>query len=97
MNCGDAEARARIVRLIGETLHIEVPGPDVDLITSGLIDSMGLVSLVVALEEEFGCEIPLDAFDLESFRSVDRMAGFVATVLRPTLRLADPLPKVVNG
>jgi len=84
------ELCSRIVRLIRTTLHFEVPGANTDLIASGLIDSMGLVSLVVELEQEFGCEIPLEAFDLECFRSVDRMASFMASALAPQALAAAP-------
>jgi acyl carrier protein len=75
------ELQKQISILIRKTLNFEVPGSATDLIESGLIDSMGLVSLVVELEQEFDCEIPLDAFDLECFRSVDRIADFMASAL----------------
>jgi acyl carrier protein len=76
-----ADVRTRIAGLIHATLHFDVPGPETDLIATGLFDSMALVSLIVELECEFGCEIPLEALDLECFRSIDRMARFMVSAL----------------
>lgn len=86
-----AELGSRITRLIRDTLHFDVPGADTDLMASGLIDSMGLVTLVVDLEQEFGCEIPLEAFDIECFRSVDRMASFMQSALAPRAPVPAPV------
>jgi acyl carrier protein len=72
------ELTERIGRLIRQTLSVEIPAPDTDLIESGLIDSLALVSLIAEIEGEFGFELPLDDFDVDNFRSVDRMAAFVA-------------------
>ena len=68
----------RIAALIHDTLTVEVPAHDTDLIESGALDSLGLVSLIGEIEREFGIELPLDDFDIDDFRSVERMAAFVA-------------------
>lgn len=67
-----------VTELIRETLQIEVPTADTDLIESGLLDSLALVSLITELEQEFGFQLPLDDFDIERFRTVERIAAFVA-------------------
>lgn len=69
--------RARIAGLLDERLALDVPSPDTDLLDEGLLDSLGLVELLVHLEEEFGVTIGLEELDLESFRSVTTIAGFV--------------------
>jgi D-alanine--poly(phosphoribitol) ligase subunit 2 len=71
----------RIAELIGRTLLIEVPSPDTDLIDSGLIDSLALVTLITEIEAEFGLQLPLDEFEIERFRSVDQIAAYVAAYL----------------
>jgi acyl carrier protein len=76
---GDDTLRDRISRLIRVALQIEVPAHDTDLIDSGLMDSLALVSLITELELDFGFQLPLDEFDLESFRSVERIAALVAS------------------
>ncbi len=42
----------RITRVIRETLGVEVPSHDTDLIDSGLLDSLGLVTLIVDVEQD---------------------------------------------
>lgn len=75
----DTHLTGRIQRLFSEALHMEAPAPGVDLIDSGLLDSLALVELLHGLEQEFAFEIPFDGLDIESFRSVERIAGFVDT------------------
>lgn len=69
---------ARISSLIGDALNVEVGAPDVDLIDTGLLDSLALVTLITEIEREFAYELPLDDFDVERFRSVERIADFLA-------------------
>jgi len=68
----------RIASIIREALAVEVPSPTTDLIATGLLDSLALVSLIVEIESELGVELPLDDFDPDSFRTVETMASFVA-------------------
>jgi D-alanine--poly(phosphoribitol) ligase subunit 2 len=73
----EPDTDARIADLIRDQLSVEVPTADTDLIESGLIDSLALVMLITALEEAFACELPLDDFDLEWFRTVERIVEFL--------------------
>lgn len=73
----DAEVVAQIIELIRDRLSIEVQAPDTDLVESGLLDSLALVMLITALEEAFACELPLDDFEIDRFRSVERIAEFL--------------------
>lgn len=75
---GQPSVRARIQSLLEERLGIEVPDASTDLLEEGLLDSLALVTLIVALEDTFGCALPLDDFDVDRFRSVDAMAEFLA-------------------
>lgn len=78
MNSVDAELEARITALIRDSLQVEVAAPDLDLIDSGLLDSLALVSLITEVEREFGFQLPLDDFDIEQFRQVRRIAALVS-------------------
>ncbi len=69
---------ARIISLIGDALNVEVAAPDMDLIATGLLDSLALVTLITEIEREFAYELPLDDFDVERFRSVERIAHLLA-------------------
>jgi D-alanine--poly(phosphoribitol) ligase subunit 2 len=73
------ELVGRVQALIEDVLAIEVPGPEVDLIDTGAIDSLALVTLITEIEHEFGFQLPLDDFDLDRFRSAALIADVVAT------------------
>jgi acyl carrier protein len=73
VNTTGADTQAIVIEVIRDRLNIDVPDADTDLIESGLLDSLALVMLIAALEEAFACELLLDDFDLEWFRSVARI------------------------
>lgn len=75
----------QIADLVGRVLYVEAPATDTDLIESDLIDSLALVSLITEIETEFGVQLPLDDFELDSFRNAERIADYVA----PHLHGAD--------
>ena len=70
----------QLIDLVRDRLGVEVPSSDTDLVADGLIDSLALVTMIVGIEDTFGCRLPLDDFDIERFRSVDAMAAFLAEV-----------------
>jgi acyl carrier protein len=70
----------RIRALFVQVLNIDIPSDETDLIESGVIDSLALVELLFALEQEFSVSLPLDTLDIESFRSVRTIGEFIATV-----------------
>ncbi|KAB2342450.1 acyl carrier protein [Actinomadura rudentiformis] len=49
--------------------------PDLDLIESRVLDSLGFVNFLYALEEHTGREISLDQVSPEDFRTVNRIAA----------------------
>jgi acyl carrier protein len=55
----------------------EVPD-DFDLVTRGIIDSMGVIELVTALEQEFGMELDLSGLDAEALAVVGPLARYVS-------------------
>jgi acyl carrier protein len=73
---------AQVITLMRDVLQVEVEGSGDDLLESGLLDSLAVVSLIGELELALGFELPLDDFDLENFRTVERIAGFLATAQR---------------
>lgn len=74
---GTPASAGRIGELVRDTLGVSAPGPDVDLIENGLIDSLALVTLIAELESQFAIRFPLESFDVEDFRTLERMAGVV--------------------
>lgn len=73
----DAGLEARLVVLIEETTGIAAD-THTDLLDSGLLDSLALVSLLAELEAQLGFQLLLDDFDLEDFRTVGRMADHLS-------------------
>jgi acyl carrier protein len=68
---------ADIASIFEERLNVAVPAHDTDLIDSGLLDSMAFVDLLLHLEEHFGIRIGPADFELDEFRSIDRIAAFI--------------------
>jgi D-alanine--poly(phosphoribitol) ligase subunit 2 len=67
----------RLTKIFSERLLLRIESPDTDLLDSGILDSMKLVELLFTIEQEFGIRLPIADLDIESFRSVSRLAGLV--------------------
>jgi acyl carrier protein len=63
--------------IFAQTLNIQVPSDETDLIDGGLLDSLALVELVVEVEQRFGVTIPFDTLDVDDFRSVNSIGGVI--------------------
>jgi acyl carrier protein len=50
---------------------------DDDLLTSGRINSLGIMQLVSFIEEEFQVTVPAEDVTLENFRSVRTITGYL--------------------
>ena len=73
-----ARLETSLARVFLERLHVEVPSPDIDLFETGVLDSMGFVELLLQLEQEFGLRVALDDLEIDNFRSLRKIAGYVA-------------------
>jgi len=74
----------RVLRLFGDELLIDVGSATTDLIETGLLDSLALVELIAAIEQEFQVDLALDALDIDAFRTVESIAAFVEGLVRGT-------------
>ena len=77
-----ADLRGRIARLFADRLNLEIPSAETDLFETGALDSMGFVELLAQLEREFRVEVALGDIEMDNFRSIARIADFVAARLR---------------
>jgi len=68
----------KLTELFARKLDLEVSSVDTDLVGSGVLDSLALVELLAQLEETFGVSISTDELELENFRSIASIAGFVS-------------------
>ena len=81
----------QISALFAEKLHRQVPSLDTDLIDTGLVDSLTFVEFLAQLEQEFGVRVSLEDLEIDHFRTVTRIAAFIATKSRngTTLNLRE--------
>ena len=69
--------QAELTALFARDLSVAVPSPETDLLESGLLDSVGMVELLVRLEKRFGVRVPIENLEIEHFRSVAAIATFI--------------------
>ena len=72
----DATAE-RLRDILARTLGTAPPDPETDLVQSGLLDSLALVELLVAVEQEFAITFAPDELEIERFRSLGALAQLV--------------------
>lgn len=68
------QMRERVVALFRERMQIAVPDADAELLESGLLDSAGLVDLLLQLEDLFGVTLQMEEFEMDDFRNCDAIA-----------------------
>lgn len=109
----DRVAVERKIREIFERkLDLTLPSAATDLFESGSLDSLSFVELLLQIELAYGLRIPLQDLDLEHFRSIGRLAGFVHGMLKeraapeqrrerlfgePQIASRDPQPELETG
>ena len=71
------DLQERIGRMVRDRLHVEIHDPNADLFETGIIDSLGLVELLLGLESEFGIRMSTEDLDVDNFRSLARIATYV--------------------
>jgi acyl carrier protein len=69
----------RIATLFQTSLNLTVPSIDTDLFESGILDSLTFVTFLVQFEEDFGLSVSIDDLEFDNFRSVARIAAFLAS------------------
>ena len=74
MESNPLQLTKEIAGLITEKLLVEVESPEQDLLTSGILDSLTLVQLLLHLEQRFSVTIPLEDLEIDDFRSVSSIA-----------------------
>ena len=75
----NANTVKNITGLFRDSLNIEVPSPDTDLIEEGLLDSLMLVDLLMHLEQGYDITVSLDDLELDNFRSIEAIEQFIAS------------------
>jgi methoxymalonate biosynthesis acyl carrier protein len=68
---------AELTALFARDLSVLVPSTETDLLETGRLDSVGLVELLVRLEQRFGVRVELENLEIDHFRSVAAIATFI--------------------
>lgn len=81
-----AEIKAFVVEELDEALRDAGIDPaavpdDLDLVDAGVIDSLGMIEVITAVEERFGVEIDFEELDPELLTVVGSFARFVEGAL----------------
>ncbi len=71
------EMQKKVLVLFEKELDLEITSVDTDLIETGYLDSLRLVQLLAAMEEEFGITVSTEDLEIENFQTVDRIAEFL--------------------
>lgn len=76
-----APIQIKVASIVSKTLTLEKITLEEDLIESGKLDSLSLVQLMVALEDEFNLRIEPEEIDFADYRSVKSMAKMINRLL----------------
>ena len=68
----------RVHMVLCDLLLMDALDPDVDLFEEGYLDSMALVNLMMALEQEFGIVIAPEDLDMEDYRNLERIKAMIS-------------------
>lgn len=77
----DQNLREKVMKIFADNLSIDVPSHETDLLDAQLLDSMGIVDLLLQIEEQFGVRIGLEELEIKDFRSVAMIAKTVGSRL----------------
>jgi D-alanine--poly(phosphoribitol) ligase subunit 2 len=72
-----ANLESGVREVFRDVLSIDVASGKVDLIETGLLDSLGLVEVLFELEQRFGVELLLEDLDIDSFRTTEDIATLI--------------------
>lgn len=67
----------KVAKLFSDELNLEVPSTELDLFEAGLLDSLKFVELLVKLEQVFAVHVSMEDLEVDNFRSIRKIAGFV--------------------
>ena len=84
----DDRLRERIASLFANEMSLQIPSVDTNLFDTGVLDSLAFEQLLLHLQQEFGVTMSIDDLKMDHFKSIARIAEFVAGhVTAPTSSL----------
>jgi acyl carrier protein len=72
------QLKQSIADFFARNLHTPQLNGDDDIFTLGLVNSLFALQIVIFVEKAFGITVENEDLDLDNFRSINALAGFVA-------------------
>ena len=79
MNANDIKTKSG--GFVSQYLNNAEVDPSLDLFSSGMVNSLFAMQLVLFVEKEFGVAVQNEDLDYENFKSIDAIAEFVGKKL----------------
>lgn len=84
------EIKVTLARFIGEELLSGGRiGYEENLLSDGMIDSLGMLRLVGFIEETYGWQVPPEDFTIENFRTIEVLSHYLQQSLDPMRSTRD--------
>ena len=78
---GDEDIMGQVWDFLGQYISNTEIDPDDNLFTSGVVNSLFAMQLVLFVEKEFGIQVANEDLDLENFKSLNAIVGFIENKL----------------
>ena len=75
------QLQRQIADIFAGRFETRLESDDMDLLESGVVDSVKIVELVLELEQRFGVSLPFEELEIEDFRTVPKLAERIARTL----------------
>jgi acyl carrier protein len=68
---------SQLATIFADVTGSDPPDPEADLLEDGVLDSLALVGLLFAIEQELGVVVPAEKLEVERFRTLARLSELV--------------------
>ena len=75
---GLEKLQQEITDIFAERFETKLDSENLDLLETGIVDSVRIVELVLEMEQRFGVSLPFEELEIEDFRTVPRLAERIA-------------------
>jgi len=72
------QLQQQIFDIFSDRFEMKLEDPTLDLLETGIVDSVKIVELVLELEQRFGVSLPFEDLEIEDFQTVAKLAQCVA-------------------
>jgi D-alanine--poly(phosphoribitol) ligase subunit 2 len=72
------QLQQQIADIFVERFETKLVSHEIDLLETGIVDSVRIVELVLEIEQRFGVSLPFEELEIEDFRTVPRLAERIA-------------------